>query len=254
MKNICIIPARMGSSRFPGKPLYKISGKALIHHVYDNCKKSKLFKKIIVATPDKEIKEFCININAEYIMTSNEHKRASDRCNEAILKLEKTSEYFDIVTMVQGDEPLVSSEVIDKITNALRIDKNVKCANGFGNIEVSELRNKNCIKVLKDINDNAIYMSREPIPHNAKINVNVGKQVCVIPFRSDFLKLYSKLEATPLEIAESIDMLRIIENNYKVKMVNVEGYFQPVDVIEDVNLVEKFLLRKFKNQVLNDAT
>ena len=97
-------------------------------------------------------------------------------------------------------------------------------------------------------------MSREPIPHNAKINVNVGKQVCVIPFRSDFLKLYSKLEATPLEIAESIDMLRIIENNYKVKMVNVEGYFQPVDVIEDVNLVEKFLLRKFKYQVLNDAT
>ena len=247
MKNICIIPARMGSSRFPGKPLYQISDKALVQHVYDNCKKTKLFRKIVIATPDKEIKEFCININAEFIMTSNEHKRASDRCNEAILSLEKASEYFDIVTMVQGDEPLVKSEVIDKITNALIIDKNVKCANGFGNIKESELSNRNCIKVLKDINDNAIYMSREPIPHNAKINLNVGKQVCVIPFRSDFLKLYSNLEETPLEVAESIDMLRIIENNYKVKMVKVEGYFQPVDVIEDVDLVEKFLVKKFSN-------
>ena len=248
MRNICIIPARMGSSRFPGKPLYPISGKALIQHVYENCKKSKLFKKIIVATPDKEIKEFCINIDAEFILTSNEHKRASDRCNEAILKLEKASEHFDIVTMVQVDEPLVSSDVIDKITNALIINKDVNCANGFGNLEASELSNKNCIKVLKDIDDNAIYMSREAIPHNAKLNVNVGKQVCVIPFRSEFLKLYSKLKETPLEVAESIDMLRIIENNYKVKMVNVEGFFQPVDVIEDVDLVEQLLVSKFRNQ------
>ena len=246
MNNICIIPARMGSTRFPGKPLYKILEKPLIQHVYENCTKSKLFKKVIIATPDNEIRKFCLGIGAEFVITSNEHKRASDRCNEAILTLEKKSEFYDIITMVQGDEPLVNFETIDKITGALIRDHNVNCANGYGNIELNELKNKNCIKVLKDLNDNAIYFSRNSIPWNAKPNLNVGKQVCVIPFRREFLKLYSNLKETPLEKVESIDMLRIIENGYKVKMVNVKGYFQPVDVLEDVELVEKFLLKKSK--------
>tara|TARA_Y100001978_G_scaffold57924_1_gene52110 strand:- start:2089 stop:2826 length:738 start_codon:yes stop_codon:yes gene_type:complete len=241
MKNICIIPARMGSTRFPGKPLHKILGKELIHHVYENCKRSKLFNKIIVATPDKEIEKFCRIIEADYMMTSNEHIRASDRCNEAINKLEKEKEFFDITTMVQGDEPLVKSNIIDKITNSLIIDKNIVCANGFGEIGLKELKDKNCIKVLKDVFDNAIYMSRKPIPFNAECNFNVGKQVCVIPFKTEFLKLYSSLKETPLEIAESIDMLRIIENGYKVKMIKVKGSFQPVDVLEDVKVVEKIL-------------
>ena len=242
MKNICIIPARMGSSRFPGKPLHKILGKELIQHVYENCKKSDIFGKIIIATPDKEIENFCNYIGADCIMTSNEHLRASDRCNEAVLKLERLGEFYEITTMVQGDEPLVSFKIINKITNALIKDKNLVCANGFGEINHEELENKNCIKVVKDIFDNAIYMSRKAIPHNAKIDSNVGKQVCVIPFKTNFLKQYSILEETPLEIAESIDMLRIIEHGYKVRMVKVEGFFQPVDIPEDVAVVEKFLL------------
>jgi len=246
MNNICIIPARMGSSRFPGKPLYKILDKPLIQHVYENCTKSNLFKKVIIATPDDEIRKFCLRIGAEFVITSFEHKRASDRCNEALLTLEKKSESYDIVTMVQGDEPLVNSEIIDLITSALINDHNVDCANGYGNIELNELKNKNCIKVLKDINNNAIYFSRNSIPFNAEPNLNVGKQVCVIPFKAEFLKLYSNFKETPLEKVESIDMLRIIENGFKVRMVNVKGYFQPVDVIEDVQLVEKFLLKKIK--------
>lgn len=244
MKNICIIPARMGSSRFPGKPLYKIMGKELINHVYDNCKKSNLFTKIVIATPDNEIKDFCKKLSANYIITSNEHQRASDRCNEVILKLEKSGDYYDVVTMVQGDEPLVSHKVIDKITSALIRNKKIYCANGFGNIDIEELENKNCIKVVKDLQDNAIYMSRERIPHNPKINKNVGKQVCVIPFQTEFLKLYSKLSPTPLEIAESIDMLRVLENGYNVKMISVKGFFQPVDVIGDVKIVENYLKNK----------
>ena len=244
MKNICIIPARMGSSRFPGKPLYKIMGKELIKHVYENCIKSNLFKKIIIATPDKEIKDFCNCIQAEYIMTSKEHTRASDRCNEAILNLEKSCDFYDVTTMVQGDEPLVTSETIDAITKVVIKDKDIICANGFGNIKLDELANKNCIKVIKDIFDNAIYMSRNSIPFNALNKINVGKQICVIPFKTKFLKLYSNLKETPLEVAESIDMLRIIENGYKVKMVPVKGEFQPVDVLNDVLIVEKFLSQK----------
>ena len=105
MNNICIIPARMGSTRFPGKPLYKILEKPLLQQVYENCTKSKLFKKVIIATPDNEIRKFCLGIGAEFLITSNEHKRASDRCNEAILTLEKKSEFYDIVTMVQVMSP-----------------------------------------------------------------------------------------------------------------------------------------------------
>ena len=128
-----MIPARMGSSRFPGKPLYKILGKELIHHVYNNCKESKLFNHIIIATPDREIYDFCKCIGAKAVMTSNEHQRASDRCNEALLKLEKEGYYFDICTMVQGDEPLVKANTIDtlyekKFENIVRLNIFTKAA------------------------------------------------------------------------------------------------------------------------------
>ena len=240
-KNICVIPARMGSSRFPGKPLEKINGKELLHHVYDNCAKTKSFDRILIATPDYEIESFCRKIGADSIITSNEHKRASDRCNEVVLKLEKNKEFFDILTMVQGDEPLVGPKIIDKITKSLIDNKDIYCANGFGEIRLEELTNKNCIKVLKDIKDNAIYMSRREIPFDPKVNVNVGKQICVIPFRTEFLKLYSSWAETPLEINESIDMLRIIENGYKVKMICIKGIFHPVDEPSDIKVVEDFL-------------
>ena len=241
IRRICIIPARMGSSRFPGKPLEKINGKELILHVYENCLKTNSFKKILIATPDKEIKDFCSKLGADCIITSNEHKRASDRCHEAILKLEKSKDFFDITTMVQGDEPLVGSKVIDEITQSLRIDKSIQCANGFGQIKNEELTNQNCIKVIKDINNNAIYMSRKSIPFQPSVNINVGKQICIIPFKTKFLKLYSNWEETPLEESESIDMLRVIENGYKIRMVSVKGFFHPVDVPSDIKVVEDLI-------------
>ena len=240
-KNICVIPARMGSSRFPGKPLKKINGKELLLHVYENCSKTKCFERILIATPDCEIESFCKKIGAESIMTSNQHTRASDRCHEVILKLEKKREFFDILTMVQGDEPLVGPKIIDQITTSLIIDKDVYCANGFGEINLEELSNKNCIKVIKDLKDNAIYMSRRNIPFDPKVNINVGKQICVIPFRTEFLKLYSSWAETPLEISESIDMLRVIENGFKVKMISVKGKFHPVDAPNDIKVVEDLL-------------
>ena len=246
-KNICIIPARMGSSRLPGKPLIKILGKELIQHVYENCIKSKLFDTTIIATPDKEISNFCSTIGAHSIMTSKEHQRASDRCNEAVIKLEKDGYIYDICTMVQGDEPLVKANVIDKITNTLIKNKSIFCANGLGDLKLEELENENCIKVVKDLDSNAIFFSRKSIPWNASINENVGKQICVIPFKTSFLKTYSQLNETPLEICESIDMLRVIEHGYKVKLVKVKGFFHPVDVLEDVDIVEKIM----KEQGLN---
>merc|ERR1711934_1204391 len=106
MKRICVIPARMGSSRFPGKPLIKINGCELIHHVYKNCTKCKIFNEVIIATPDKEILDFGKTIDATTIITSNEHERASDRVNEVLLRLEEAENQINTITMVQGDEPL----------------------------------------------------------------------------------------------------------------------------------------------------
>ena len=202
---------------------------------------NKFFDRILVATPDEEIESFCKKIGAESIITSNRHKRASDRCHEVVLKLEKNKEFFEILTMVQGDEPLVGPKIIDKITHSLIVNKDVYCANGFGEIKIEDLSNKNCIKVIKDLRDNAIYMSRKEIPFDPKVNVNVGKQICVIPFRTEFLKLYSDWQETPLEISESIDMLRVIENGYKVKMIKIKGTFHPVDEPNDIKIVENLL-------------
>ena len=98
----------------------------------------------------------------------------------------------------------------------------------------------------EDKNNNAIYMSRKPIPWDPIVNKNVGKQICVIPFQTHFLKTYSNLEPTPLEINESIDMLRVIENGKDVRMVSVDGYFHPVDIIEDIKIVEN-LMKKISN-------
>ncbi len=246
-KVVCIIPARMGSSRFPGKPLSKIMGKELIHHVYDNCIKSALFKEVYVATPDSEIEDFCKHVGAKYIHTSNEHVRATDRCSEALSYLEKKGYIYDIFTMVQGDEPLVNAITIDKITNALIKNKDILCANGLGKITEKELQSKNCIKVLTDKYKNAIYMSRKPIPWEPILNVNVGKQICVIPFRTEFLKRYNLMEETLLERSESIDMLRIIEHGIKVKMIDVEGEFHPVDVSDDMITVEKIMRKQIKS-------
>ena len=124
-KNICIIPARMGSSRFPGKPMQEILGKPMIEHVYKRTKLCKSLSDVFVATCDKEIYDFIISIGGNAVMTSNVHERASDRCGEAIVKIEsKLGTIFDVMVMVQGDEPMINPEMIDQAINPMFSDKN----------------------------------------------------------------------------------------------------------------------------------
>ena len=125
-KNICVIPARMGSSRFPGKPLALINNIPMIEYVYNNVKESTNIKNVWVATPDKEIFDHMNSINGKVIMTSNSHTRASDRCCEALKIIEKqTNQDIDIMVMVQGDEPLINSHMIDQAIQPMLIDKNI---------------------------------------------------------------------------------------------------------------------------------
>ena len=234
----------MGSSRFPGKPLKKINGKPMTQVVFENCSKSKLLKQLFIATCDEEIFKFARTKNFKVIMTSKKHKRASDRVCEAIKKIEReTKKKPDIVVMIQGDEPMVTGKMVDKSIQPIIKDKQINVVNLIGPIKnKNELTNNNTIKVISDKNENAIYFSRSVIPNKTAFKSNFFyKQVCVIPFRRDFLFKYSSLQETKLEVAESIDMLRIIENNLKVKLVKIKKYTHAVDNIKDLKLVEKLI-------------
>ena len=241
-KILCIIPARMGSSRFPGKPLYEINGVPMIGQVYKRVSKNNLLERVVVATCDEEIFDYIESIGGEAIMTSNCHERASDRCAEALLKLEKKhKKIFDIVVMVQGDEPMTHPDMITEATLPLINNKEINVTNLLGKIKnIEEFKDRNCIKVVVDNEMNAMYMSRKPIPDKFDSEF-VGKQVCVIPFRRDFLLKYISLKPTSLEINESIDMLRIMENGLKVKMVRTNFSTKAVDTLEDLIIVQSLI-------------
>ena len=244
MKILSIIPARMGSSRFPGKPLAKINGIPMIEHVYRNVKKNKILSDVIVATCDRKIFDFIKSIKGEVVMTSKKHQRASDRCYEALKIFEKTKKItFDIIVMVQGDEPMVHPNMINDAVKPMIKNKKINVVNLISNINNErDFKNPNFIKVVHNKNLNALYFSRSFIP-NTKFSkkIKVKKQVCIIPFRRNFLIKYNKMKPTPLEIIESIDMLRILENGYKVNLFETKYFSHAVDTISDLRKVEKFL-------------
>jgi 3-deoxy-manno-octulosonate cytidylyltransferase (CMP-KDO synthetase) len=246
-KILALIPARMGSSRFPGKPMAKILNKPMIGHVYDNVKKNPLLTDVAVATCDDEIYNYILFIGGRAVMTSNKHKRASDRCAEALLKIEQIDKLkYDIVVMVQGDEPMVHPDMISEAVSPMLNDSEILLTNLLGKIENNEeFEDRNCIKVVCDLNSNALYFSREPIPTRSKLDViPMGKQICVIPFRRDFLIDYNALEPTPLEITESIDMMRVLEHGMNVRMVPTNYNTHAVDTDQDIIFVEKLMQGK----------
>ena len=243
MNVIALIPARMGSSRFPGKPLAKILDKPMIGHVYERVSKCDLLIKTVVATCDQEILEYIESIGGEAVMTSANHERASDRCAEALIYLEEKDEIqYDIIVMVQGDEPMTHPKMINEAVEPMLEDSSILVTNLLGDIEnTKEFEDKNCIKVVCDLNNNALYFSREPIPTGKFGDASMKKQVCVIPFRREFLLRYTNLDPTPLEIAESIDMMRVLEHDLKVRMIPTKYKSHAVDTHSDLLNVERIM-------------
>lgn len=244
MNILALIPARMGSSRFPGKPMAELLGKPMIGHVYQRVAQSPLVTLTAVATCDKEIFDYIESIGGVAVMTGEQHERASDRCAEALATLEQTRHTrFDIVVMVQGDEPMTHPDMIAEAVQPLLDDAGVNVVNLLGEItDPAEFEDRNCIKVVCDLHHNALYFSREPIPTRAKsANIPMGKQVCVIPFRRDFLIEYTRMHPTPLEVAESVDMMRILEHGLKVRMAPTRHSTQSVDTISDLKKVEEMM-------------
>lgn len=244
-KIIGIIPARMASTRFPGKPLAKIHGIPMVGHVYFRSKMSKLLNEVYIATCDKEIVDYAKSIGAKAVMTKSTHQRASDRSAEAMIKIEKDlKQKQNIVVMIQGDEPMVMPQMIDASVKPLLKDFSILVSNLTAPIKTrEEHEDPNCIKVVLDKKNFAIYMSREPIPTRKKgaTEFPMWKQVCIIPFQRDFLLKFNHLKPTPLEIAESIDMLRVLEHGYKVKMAPTPFQTHSVDTPADLALVEKLM-------------
>ncbi len=247
MKIIAIIPARMNSSRFPGKPMALINGKPMIHHVYENVQRCKIVEKVFVATCDRVIYEYINSINGEAIMTSIKHNRCTSRCTEALKKIEKKyKKKSNIIVMVQGDEPMISPKMITESILPLVKNKNKNVINLLGKIDSKEeLNNPNCIKVVYNKALKALYFSREPIPHDVRTNkMYFGKQVCVISFRRNYLLEYSKLKTTLYEKLESIDMLRFIENEIDVHLAKTNEQTYAVDTKEDLKFVSKLMKKK----------
>ncbi len=239
-KVVVIIPARMAASRFPGKPLAPILGRPMIEHVYRRAALSSFVDGVYVATPDPEIREAVEAFGGRAIMTSAEHQRASDRVAEAITGIEA-----DIVINLQGDEPMIQPDMLDLAARPLLEDPTIVVSNLASAItSEEEWRDRNTIKIVRDPQGFAMYLSREPIPTDRILpwgNFPAIKQVNVVPFQREFLLTYTNLPPTPMEVAESIDMLRVLEHGYKLKLIDCDIDTHAVDTPQDLALVEKLM-------------
>jgi 3-deoxy-manno-octulosonate cytidylyltransferase (CMP-KDO synthetase) len=231
----------MSSTRFPGKPLAEIHGTPMLGHVYFRCAMSDSLDEVYIATCDQAIKDYADSIGAPCIMTSNTHERCSDRTAEAMLKIEvQTGNKMDIVVMVQGDEPMVTPDMLDDALKPMSLDPTLNIVNLMSTLDnTAQFEDPNEVKVVVDLNGNALYFSREPIPSRKKgyDTVPMLKQVCVIPFRRDYLLEFNSLEPTPLEKIESVDMMRVLEHGGTVKMVMTEKKSYSVDTPGDLSYV-----------------
>lgn len=243
MKVIAIIPARLASTRFPNKPLAPILGKSMIQHIIERVKLCNEIDEVVVATCDDEIVEHVHSLGQKAIITSNLHERASDRCAEAIYKIESDgSTSFDIVVMVQGDEPMTDPRMISDVLKPFKDDPNLDVVNLYADIQPGEFNSPNCVKVVMDLVGNALYMSRAPIPVSMDgVERPSGKQLGLIAFRRDALQRFTDLEPTPLEIYESVDMLRFLEHGMKIRMQRTTYRTHAVDIPADIVEVEHLM-------------
>lgn len=230
----------MAATRFPGKPLAPILGLPMIEHVRRRVSMSDLLDEVVVATCDVEIKNVVESFGGKVVMTADTYERCTDRVAEAAAKIDA-----DVVINVQGDEPLVMPEMMKEVANPLLDDEELPCVNLVTSIvDQVEFENPNAPKVVANRFGDLLYISRGPIPSQMKTdsdNFLKLKQLGIIAFRSGYLQKFTQLAPTPLEIVESIDMLRAVENGHRVRIVETKCKMIGVDVPGDVKLVEEVL-------------
>jgi 3-deoxy-manno-octulosonate cytidylyltransferase (CMP-KDO synthetase) len=249
MKISAVIPARYGSSRFEGKPLADILGKPMIQYVYDGVRQSNLIDEVIVATDDQRILDAVKSFGGKAVITSPNHSTGTDRVAEVAKKLKS-----EIIVNVQGDEPLIRGNIIDKAIRPLLTDATLHMSTLITRIEkAKDWLNPHIVKVVVDQKNFALYFSRSPIPFPRDLNIGrleshpfgtdrplpkrVFKHIGVYVFRRKFLLDFSKMKPTPLEKLEKLEQLRALENGYPIKVTPVE--YEPIciDTPEDLQRV-----------------
>jgi 3-deoxy-manno-octulosonate cytidylyltransferase (CMP-KDO synthetase) len=242
-----IIPARLASTRFPNKVLYNIEGKTMLQRVYEQAKKANSLTKIIIATDHEDVVKHAKSFGAECIMTSADHPSGTDRCFEAMQKL---NENFDYIINIQGDEPFIQPEQIDTLASVLE-RKTVELATLIKKIDdEATLTDPNEVKVTFNVEQEAIYFSRSIIPYIHQYPENEWldkftfyKHVGMYAYRNDVLMKITDLPTSYLENAESLEQLRWIENGFKIKVAITELESYCIDVPEDLEhpIFQKFL-------------
>ncbi len=234
-----VIPARMASSRFPGKPVKLIKGKPMIWHVWQRSLLSNALSEVVIATCDSEIKEIAESFCAKVIMTSDKHTRSNDRVAEVAERLS-----CEIVLNIQGDEPLVNPQLINDVVNEFKNRTDIQCVNPVSAIETKEERESpHTVKVVSNLKGSVLYFSRHPIP-SALISEQkypVYRQVPILGFKSDFCIKLSKLPPGPLELQEGIDLLRAVEHDLPLHTLETKFQTIGVDTPEDLCKVEKVM-------------
>lgn len=237
MKVIGVIPARYGSTRFPGKPLAKILNKPMIQHVYEQVSKSKELDTVVVATDHEEIKVAVEGFGGQAVLTSNDHETGSDRIAEVAAKIKG-----DFFVNIQGDEPLIRPELIDSLVVAAKnaTDSVITAKTKIHNEE--DIQSSNVVKVVTDINGNALYFSRSTVPFNrAKKEISYFKHLGIYLYPRDILNHFVKLPQSLLEGSEMLEQLRLLENGFNIKVVETDYDAVGVDTPEDIQKVETIL-------------
>ena len=250
MKFIAIIPARYASTRFPGKPLAKLGDKTVIQRVYEQV--TKQITDAYVATDDQRIYDHVASWGGKVVMTRTDHKSGTDRIEEAMEKIEMTDGTYDVVINVQGDEPFIQPEQIEEICRCFD-DANTQIATlgiRFGN-DITAIQNPNSPKIVVDRKGFAMYFSRSVIPFcRGKERETWGtafpylKHIGMYAYRREVLREVTNLPQSPLEIAESLEQLRWLENGYRIKVGETYTETVGIDTPEDLQKANAFISSK----------
>lgn len=243
MKTVAIIPSRYHSSRFPGKPLALISGKPMIQWVYENVSKVTRLDGVYVATDDQRIFDTVESFGGKALMTASTHTCGTDRLAECADILQLDDE--DIILNIQGDEPLIRPEIVMDLVTTFDSESVYMGTLKKKIEEEEELNNLNVVKVITDVNDDAIYFSRYTLPYerDGKRRTHY-KHIGAYGYKKWFLMRFNKMDKTELELSESLEQLRVIENGYKIRVKETKWHTVGVDTPEQIALVERELVKE----------
>jgi len=242
------IPARMGSSRFYGKPLFPIAGMPMIGHVIRRAQMYEKFTDLFLTTCDEEIQKYGESMGITVIMTSNKHKRALDRIAEAVTKCDRNIQENDIILNIQGDEPMLRPDMIESTINPmLKDDKVMGTVLAMDIVDEQQFKDPNALKIIHNLKGDILYTSRCPVPHTDKFSPKLkAKRIYgIFGFRWHFLRMFNELNESPLELNESCDSNRLYDYGFTQRIAPykyIESF--SVDVKEDVMKVEKALLNE----------